>query len=132
VNKKWMKAGGVLNIVSAAFYAALGVFYIILAVSMSSTALRMTMIMTSVWVFIPAAVSIVGGIYALKSKNWKLAFAGSILALGVPLLGMAAGILLIKARGDWSKTRRGVVWGVISFLGFLSILCWLFLIGISQ
>jgi hypothetical protein len=65
--------------------------------------------------------NLVGGIYALRGKLWGLAFAGSILSLVIPPLGLSSGILLVLARKGWSKATRGVIIGILSFLAFIVV-----------
>lgn len=57
--------------------------------------------------FVPAGggvLAIVGGIYALRRKNWGLAMAGAIgAAVGVTILGVAALVLTALARDEFEK-----------------------------
>jgi len=49
-------------------------------------------------------VAILGGIYALRRKNWGLALAGSICALFPGwILGIPAIIFLVLSKGEFSK-----------------------------
>jgi hypothetical protein len=69
--------------------------------------------------------TLLGGIYAMRRRNWALSFTASIFSLIVPPLGLASGILLVSERKDWSKTKRGLAIGALSILGFFVICFWI-------
>ena len=51
---------------------------------------------------LPMGLAVIGGIYALRRKEWRLALAGSICSVFVfPFLGIPAVILLIKRKGEF-------------------------------
>ena len=75
--------------------------------------------------FASGIVALLGGIWALRRRGWGLSFAGSILSLVIPPLGLASGIMLVLERKDWSGTARGLTIGIVSFLGFLSVCFWI-------
>jgi len=127
VNRTLLRVAGGLNLACAALDFAFGVLYLAyLGPALSGEIPLFSGVMTAmgVFCFILGAFILAGGIFARLARGWVLAFTSSIFALHVPLLGLAPGVLLVWARQDWSKTIRGVVWGVLGFLGFLSVCFW--------
>lgn len=57
-------------------------------------------------VVIALSLAAIGGIEALRRKNYTLAFAGAICSLLFPLFGIPALILLVKRRGEFEKEEQ--------------------------
>jgi hypothetical protein len=91
------KIGGILSIVSGAFgvFYLLGILFIVLALSVSTiesdyfyndyqspdgviTAIMVFYIVVCVGMTLLGALGVVGGVYALRRRNWGLALAGAI------------------------------------------------------
>ena len=51
--------------------------------------------------FLPAFLSVIGGIYALRGTHWRWALAGAICSLLFPFFGIPAIIFLIKRKGEF-------------------------------
>ena len=66
----------------------------------------------------------VAGLFARRGERWGIAFIGPMFALPVPLLGAMAGVLLIRARDDWSNAQRWLAYGIIGILGLVVIGVW--------
>jgi hypothetical protein len=53
---------------------------------------------------VPSVLAIVGGIFALRRRNWSMALAGSIAAaLTSSVLGVAALVLTVMARDEFER-----------------------------
>ena len=73
---------------------------------------------------VSGALTLLGGVCALRGRSWGLAFTGSIFSLLVPPLGLPSGILLVLARNDWSRAKRGFVIGILSLSSFFVVCFW--------
>jgi hypothetical protein len=117
MENKWMpKVAGILDIVAGAFglfiiliwalwFAAFSIFIPSNTADFDGFPMRlMAMIFIPMAVFILAAsiLAIVGGIFALRRKIWKLALAGSIAAFfGSQPLGVAAIIFTALSKNEF-------------------------------
>jgi hypothetical protein len=117
MENKWMpKIAGILDIVAGAF----GLFIILIwalwfaaftIFSRSGTAnfhgfpmslMAIVFIPMAIFMFIASILAIVGGIYALKRKMWRLALAGSIAGFfGSQPLGVAAIIFTALSKSEF-------------------------------
>jgi len=64
----------------------------------------MLMLCASIVLIIVGVISICGGVYAIRRRNWGRALAGSILAVpGIPPAGVFALILIAMSRKEFSR-----------------------------
>ena len=117
MEKTWMpKVAGILDIVSGSFglflsfmmalwFAFFSIFLPCDATELSDlpmSIMAIFMIPWTIFMFAAGILAIVGGIYALKRKNWGLALAGSIAAFfGSSPLGVAAIIFTALSKAEF-------------------------------
>jgi hypothetical protein len=124
VKKTWKPTtGGVLNIVSGGCYllCALGVLIALVVIASVGSAVFLDEMwrelgrqgmglsflifilgITSIFFLAIGILSLLGGIYALKRKNWGLALAGSIASFfGSSVLGILAIIFIAMSRDEF-------------------------------
>ncbi|APV43811.1 hypothetical protein Dform_00455 [Dehalogenimonas formicexedens] len=103
---------GVLNFISAVLWAGTVIFILLLTLGLSVSfgsplegwgLLRL-------WLFfvvfmIPPVVSVIGGVFALRRRRWRWAFAGAICACPV-LLGFVSAFLLILSKDQFPPQTR--------------------------
>lgn len=130
MNKESMRLAGIWNIVSGSAFIAWSIFYLFVHIlgtylynSRHPTAAPSSYIQTwsqvQPWLlpFIYGGLIFISGIFARRDERWELAFAGSVMALPLPLIGPIAGIFLVHARQDWTKTIRRLGYGIFSLAG---------------
>jgi len=121
------KAAGILCIIGGAVFAVPG---IVLSIAL------LPYMWLGAFVIVPGIMPIVGGIYALRRRRWRLALTGSILTLlGSVILGIYGIIAYIAAiadnydvkPGDLTPLVIGFIVGV-TILAILGILALIFVI----
>ena len=91
--------GGILSIISGVLF--IGVAIVILRAEWGEIPL-LGLVIAMAYVFIGGIMPIVGGIFALKKKQWKLAFAGSIGAIvGFIFCAVPALVLILMSKNEF-------------------------------
>ena len=111
VEKNWAStAGGVLSIIAGVIHLcerlAIGILFDRFAPELPNLPFA------SIWIIvvpllIPAIISIVGGIFAIRKRIWGLALAGSICAISAPIsgfIGVAATVLIAISKKEFDCT----------------------------
>jgi len=106
MEKTWKpKAAGILSIIAGCMGIALGAYVLIIGAPARALIQEMTgfdAVMGTPEIGIGIA-AIVGGIFALKRRVWKLALAGAILAIiSMPFLGIPATIFVSRGRREFA------------------------------
>ena len=93
--------GGILSIISGAIFAVAGI--LILRAEWGEIPL-LGLTIALAYLFIGGIMPIVGGIFALKRKHWKLAFAGSIGSIvGFIFTGVPALVLIVISKNEFES-----------------------------
>jgi hypothetical protein len=99
------KAAGILSIIAGCMGIALGAYVVIIGTPARALIQEITgfdAIMGAPEIAI-GIVAIVGGIFALRRRVWRLALAGAILAIiSMPFLGTPATIFVAKGKKEFS------------------------------
>ncbi|PPD58443.1 hypothetical protein [Dehalogenimonas etheniformans] len=111
--KTWKPvAAGILNILSAVLWIGSVLFIALLTLGLSvgfGSPIRgwgLVRVWTTFGVLmIPPAISVIGGIFSLRRRRWRLALAGAICAMPV-FLGFASAILLILSKDEFQTTGK--------------------------
>ena len=106
MKKTWKpKTAGILSIIAGGMGIALGAYVVIIGAPARALIQQMTgfdAIMGAPEIGC-GIVAIIGGVFALKRRVWKLALAGAILAIiSMPFLGIPATIFVSKGRKEFS------------------------------
>jgi len=93
--------GGILSIVSGASFTVAGL--LILSANWGEIP-PFALVTVLVFLFIGGIMPIVGGIFALKRKRWKLALAGSIgVITGTVFFAVPALVLIIMSKNEFES-----------------------------
>jgi len=88
--------GGILSIVSGVIFTASGIAILI---AEWEEAPLLAIAFAFFYILIGGILPVIGGIFALKRKQWKLTLAGSIGAIvGFPFIGIPALVLIIMSK----------------------------------
>jgi len=91
--------GGILSIVSGVIFTVVGI--LILRAEWGEIPL-FALVMAFFYLFVGGIMPIVGGIFALKRKQWKLALAGSIGSIvGFIFIGIPALVLTLMSKNEF-------------------------------
>jgi len=99
MNKTWKPiVGGILSIVSGAIFTVAGI--LILRAEWGEIPL-LGLAIALPFLFIGGIMPIVGGIFALKRKQWKLALAGSIGAMTGIIFFAVPALLIVMSKKEF-------------------------------
>ena len=106
MEKTWKpKTAGILSIIAGCMGIGLGAYVVIIGAPARALIQEMTgfdMIMGAPEIG-SGIVAIIGGIFALRRRVWRLALASAILAIiSIPILGIPATIFVSKGRKEFA------------------------------